>query len=233
MFRKWDLSFSLSLKKKKDRTLLPPSHTNVIADIGLRYRHNKSQAPYRARLSTAREVLPYTNHKPRLKKAQLAKTNIPFNSYPIFYTNKCFILKQEDFKAPKAYVAANQCSSLRAKRFLRKNPQGSRFENSFSLCFLIPCLSAPLQTCYPLLCQSLFWDKEGARGLWGLCWVFAYKVPPWHSGIWLEPTPACSRSQGLLMHSVIAFGKNQVVNQRRGKKFQESKSRMFSITHVC
>lgn len=112
-------------KKKKDRTLLPPSHTNTIADIGLRYRHNKSQAPYRARLSTAREVLPYTNHKPRLKKAQLAKTNIPFNSYPIFNTNKCFVLKQEDFKAPKAYVAANQCSSPQAMRFLRKPP---RFE---------------------------------------------------------------------------------------------------------
>lgn len=44
---------------------------------------------------------------------------------------------------------------------------------------------------------------------------------------------ACSHSQGLLMLPVIAFGKNQAVNQRRGKKFQGSKSRMFSIMHVC
>lgn len=188
-------SLFLSLKKKKDRTLLPPSHTNSIADIGLRYRLNKSQAPYRARLSTAREVLPYTNHKPRLKKAQLAKTNIPFNSYPIFYTNKCFILKQEDFKAPKAYVAAKQCSSLQAKRFLRKNPQGSRFENSFSLCFLISCLSASLQTCYPLLCQSLLWDKEGARGLWGLCWYLLTRCLHGIQGFGWSPLPPAAAAR--------------------------------------
>lgn len=39
-----------------------------------------------------------------------------------------------------------------------------------------------------------------------------------HSGTWLEPAPACSHSQRLLMLSVIAFGKNQAVNQRGGEK---------------
>lgn len=82
----------------------------------------------------------------------------------------------------------------------------------------MPAISVTPNIRYPLLGQSSTWEKEEARGLWGLCEVFAYKVPPRHSGTWLEPAPACSHSQRLLMLSVIAFGKNQAVNQRGGEK---------------
>lgn len=49
------------------------------------------------------------------KKKQLAKTNIPLNSDPICYMNMCFFLKKEDFHAPRAYAAANQCKEIPEK----------------------------------------------------------------------------------------------------------------------
>lgn len=157
----------------------------------------------------------------------LAKTNIPFNSHPICYTNKCFFLK-EDFNAPENL---RHCKAVqRDCRATPKKLHGSHLKTPLLCACQDPFHQHHSKHILPTPQSELGTGEGRSEGIWGTLLGVCLQGASTACG---NLAGACSHSQSLLMLPVIAFGKNQAVNQRRGKKFQGSKSRMFSIMHVC